>query len=104
MAVAEDQEPISTVEVDSSMEGWDGVTYVIFAAERQCLPEDYEGRLAVATQAIGQPWRHFDLHDPTCPRIDGGPCCCGLVSVFTNDRWVAYVDMSHAVQAVHSIQ
>lgn len=86
------------------MEGWDGVTYVIFAAEWQCLPEDYQGRLEVARQAIGDPLRAFDFHDPACPRIDGGDCCaCGLVSIFTNDRWVAYVDMFHALQSVDSI-
>lgn len=102
--MADDQEPISTVETDSSMEGWDGITYVIFAAERQCAPEDYQGRLEVARQAIGEPVSAFDLHDPACPKIDGGPCCCGLVSIFTNDRWVAYVDMFHTLQAVHSLQ
>jgi len=48
------------------MEGWDGVTYVIFAAERQCPSEDYQGRLEVARQAIGELWRAFDLHDPAC--------------------------------------
>lgn len=101
--MAEDQEPISTLETDTTMEGWDGVTYVIFAAERQCAPEDYHGRLEVARAAIGDPSRTFDLHDPACPKIDGGPCCCGLVSVFTNDRWVAYVDMFHSLQAVHAM-
>lgn len=64
--MTDEQEPISTVDTDSSMEGWDGVTYVIFAAERQCLPEDFQGRLQVARQAIGEPWRAFDLHDPAC--------------------------------------
>lgn len=101
--MADDLEPISTVETDSSMEGWDGITYVIFAAERQCPPEDYQGRLEVARQAIGEPVSAFDLHDPACPKIEGGACCCGLVSVFTNDRWVAYVGMSHTVQAIHGL-
>lgn len=101
--MADDLEPISTVETDSSMEGWDGITYVIFAAERQCPPEDYQGRLEVARQAIGEPVSAFDLHDPACPKIEGGPCRCGLVSIFTNDRWVAYVDMAHALQAVYAI-
>jgi hypothetical protein len=86
------------------VEPWDGVTYVIYAAERQCLPEDFEGRLEVARQAIGEPWRAFDLHDPLCPRAEGRDCTCGLVSVFTNDRWVAYVDAFHAVQAIHGLQ
>lgn len=43
--MAEDQEPISTVEADSSMEGWDGFTYVIFAPERQFAPEATKGAL-----------------------------------------------------------
>ena len=85
------------------MEGWEGITYVIFAAERQCRPEDYQGRLEVARQDIGEPWRAFDLHDPACPRIEGGDCACGLVSIFTNDRWVAYVDMFNRLQAIHSL-
>lgn len=101
--MAEDQEPISTLEADSSMEGWDGITYVIFAAEWQCPPEDYQGRLEVAREAIGQPSRAFDLHDPACPRTEGEACCCGLVSVFTNDRWVAYVDIRHQVVGKHPI-
>lgn len=99
--MTDEQEPISTVDTDSSMEGWDGVTYVIFAAERQCLPEDYQGRLEVARQAIGEPLRAFDLHDPACPKVEGGACACGLVSIFTNARWVAYVDMYCRVQAIH---
>lgn len=90
-------EAISEVEADSSVEGWDGVTYVIFAAEWQCPPEDYQGRQEVARAAIGQPLRAFDLHDPACPKIEGRACCCGLVTVFTNDRWVAYVDMFHTL-------
>lgn len=101
--MTDDQEPISNVDTDSSMEGWDGVTYVIFAAERQCLPEDFQGRLEVARQAIGEPWRAFDLHDPLCPKIEGRECACGLVSVFTNDRWVAYVDAFHILQIVHPV-
>lgn len=101
--MADDREPISTVDADSLVEPWDGVTYVIYAAERQCLPEDFEGRVEVARQAIGDPWRAFDLHDPACPKTEGGCCACGLVSVFTNDRWVAYVDMFHNLQATHSL-
>lgn len=101
--MTDDQEPISTVDTDSPMEGWDGVTYVIFAAERQCLPEDFQGRQEVARAAIGQPLRAFDLHDPACPKIEGRECTCGLVSIFTNDRWVAYVDMFHNLQAVHPL-
>jgi hypothetical protein len=94
---------VSTVDTDSKPEVWDGITYVIYAAEQECLPEDYQGRLEVARQAIGEPWRAFDLHDPACPKIDGGECARGLVSVFTNGRWVAYVDMSHGLQALHSL-
>lgn len=48
------------------------ITYVIYAAERQCLPEDYQGRIEVARQAIGEPWRAVDLHDPLCPKIEAG--------------------------------
>lgn len=61
------------------MEGWDGFTYVIFAAERQFAPEDYQGRLEVARQAIGEPLRAFDLHDPAlAPRLRAGLAAAGL--------------------------
>lgn len=98
-----DQEPIPTVDTDREAEIWDGVTCVIYAAEKQCPPDDYAKRLEVARRAIGEPWRAFDLHDPACPKTEGQACCCGLVSVFTNDRWVAYVDMFHTLQTVHAI-
>lgn len=87
----------------SPMESWDGVTDLIFASERQCLPEDYQGRLEVARQAIGEPTRAFDLHNPACPRVEGGNCACGLVSIFTNDRWVAHVDMFRAIQEIYPL-
>lgn len=70
--MADDQEAISTVEPDGSPETWDGVTYEVFAAERQCLPEDFEGRMQVATAAIGAPWRAYALHDGRCPILVGG--------------------------------
>lgn len=70
--MANDREAISTLEADSSQESWDGVTYEVFAAERQCLPEDFEGRMQVAAAAIGAPWRAYDLHDGLCPILRGG--------------------------------
>lgn len=99
--MADDQTPISTVvEADRSQEAWDGVTYVVFAAKRQCLPEDFEGRMAVATETIGVPWRAYDLHDGRCPMLAGGNCQCRLVSYFSNGRWIAGVDMFHSIQAI----
>ncbi|PJL60173.1 hypothetical protein B9Y82_16145 [Stenotrophomonas maltophilia] len=77
------------------------MTYEVFAAERQCLPEDFEGRMQVAAAAIGAPWRAYDLHDGRCPAWTGRHCQCGLVSCFSNARWVAEVDMFHSLQAVH---
>lgn len=101
--MAEEQTSISTLEADGPSEAWDGVTYVVFAAERQCLPEDFEGRAEVAKEAIGEPWKAYDLHDGRCPAWTGGHCQCGLVSCFSNGRWVAEVDMSHSLQQVHSL-
>lgn len=101
--MADDQTPISTVETDRSQEAWDGVTYVVYAAERQCLPEDFEGRAEVAKDAIGEPWRVYDLHDGRCPAWTGGHCRCGLISCFSNGRWVAEVDMFHSVIDQHSL-
>jgi hypothetical protein len=101
--VADDQTPISTVETDRSQEAWDGVTYVVYASERQCLPEDFEGRAEVAKDAIGEPWRAYDLHDGRCPAWTGGHCQCGLVSCFSNGRWVAEVDVFHSVIDQHSL-
>lgn len=101
--MADDQTPISTVETDRSQEAWDGVTYVVYAAERQCLPEDFEGRAEVAQDAIGEPWKAYDLHDGRCPAWAGGHCQCGLVSCFSNGRWVAEVDMFHSVIDQHSL-
>ncbi len=98
--VADDREAISTLEVDNSQESWDGVTYEVFAAERQCLPEDFEGRMQVAAAAIGAPWRAYDLHDGRCPALSGGNCQCGLVSYFSNERWIAGVDMFHSIQDI----
>lgn len=34
----------SVVEDGGNTVAWDSVTYVVFAAERQCLPEDFEHR------------------------------------------------------------
>ncbi len=100
--MADDQVTNSTVE-SGSPEAWDGVTYVVFAAERQCLPEDFEGRAEVAKEAIGEPWGAYDLHDRRCPVWAGGRCQCGLISCFSNDRWVAEIDMFHSVQAIYAI-
>lgn len=101
--MAEDRTPISTLEVDGAAEAWDGVTYEVFAAERQCLPEDFEGRMQVATAAIGAPWRAYDLHDGLCPVLSGGNCQCGLVSYFSNGRWIAGVDIFHCVVDQYSL-
>lgn len=101
--MADDQTPISTVETDRSEETWDGVTYVVYAAERQCLPEDFEGRAEVARDAIGEPWRAYDLHDGRCSAWTGGHCQCGLISCFSNGRWVAEVDMFHSVQDIYPL-
>lgn len=101
--MADEQTPFSTVETDRSQEAWDGVTYVVYAAERQCLPEDFEGRAGVAKDAIGEPWKAYDLHDGRCPAWAGGHCQCGLVSCFSNGRWVAEVDMFHSLQSLYSL-
>lgn len=101
--MADDREAISTLDADSSQESWDGVTYVVFAAERQCLPEDLEGRMQVATAAIGVPWRAYDLHEGRCPILVGGNCQCGLVSYFSNGRWIAGVDIFHSVVNQYSL-
>ena len=98
--MADDREAISTLEADSSHESWGGVTYEAFTAERQCLPEDFEGRMQVAAAAIGAPWRAYDLHDGLCPILRGGNCQCGLVSYFSNGRWIAGVDMFHSIQDI----
>lgn len=91
------------MDADKQGGGLDGIIYDIYAAEGQCLPEDYQVRLDVARQAIGEPLRVFDLHEPACPRTDGRDCACGLVSIFTNERWVAYVDMFHAIQEIYPL-
>lgn len=101
--MADDREAISTLEADSSHESWDGVTYKVLAAERQCLPEDFEGRMQVAAAAIGAPWKAYDLHDGRCPAWAGRHCQCGLISCFSNGRLVAEVDMFHCLQAVWSL-
>jgi len=101
--MAEEQTSISTLEGDGPPEVWDGATYVVFAAERQCLPEDFEGRAEVARDAIGEPWKAYDLHDGRCPAWAGGHCRCGLVSCFSNGRWVVEVDMFHSVIDQHSL-
>jgi len=79
------------------------VTYVVFAAERHCLPEDFEGRAEAAKDAIGEPWRAYDLHDGRCPAWTGGHCQCGLVSCFSNGRWVVEIDLFHSVIDQHSL-
>lgn len=101
--MAEEQTSISTLEGDGPPEVWDGVTYVVFAAERQCLPEDFEGRAEVANEAIGEPWKAYDLHDGRCPAWTGGHCQCGLVSCFSNGRWVVEVDVFHSVVDRYSL-
>lgn len=101
--MAEEQTSISTLETDGPPEVWDGVTYVVFAAERQCLPEDFEGRAEVAKDAIGEPWKAYDLHDGRCPAWTGGHCQCGLISCFSNGRWVAEVDIFHSVQDIYPL-
>lgn len=47
--MADDQTPISTVETDRSQEAWDGVTYVVFAAEPCRLPAE------ILRLSIGRP-------------------------------------------------
>lgn len=99
--VTDEQEPISTVDTDSPLKSWDGVTYVIYAAERQFLPEDYQDRLEVARQAIGEPGRRPPR--PSVPQDRVTARAFGLVSIFTNARWVAYVDAVHSLKAVYSV-
>lgn len=92
--MADDQMPISTVETDRSQEAWDGVTYVVYAAERQCLPEDFESWAEVAKDAIGEPWKAYDLHEGRCPAWTGGHCQCGRLAVSATAggwlRWTCF--------------
>lgn len=57
-------------------------------------------------QSIGGQGRYlralkgYDLHDGRCPVLNGGNCQCGLVSYFSNGRWIAGVDMFHSTQDI----